>query len=159
MRKRVVFVSVFCLIGLALVGACIILSFNISALPEPGKFETSVANKAKNVLVRRETRRAKPKELPVTAAASDNAQNIFGSECASCHGDGRTPSDIGRGMYPRTPDLGGAEVQHWSDPELFWIIHNGIRLTGMPAFGKQLSDEETWSLVHYVRSLPAKEKQ
>ena len=159
MRKRVIFIPVLSLVGVALIGACFALSFDISALPEPGKFETSVANEAKNLLVQRETRRTKPRELSVTAAAMDNAQNIFGSECSSCHGDGRTPSDIGRGMYPRAPDLGSAEGQHWSDAELFWIIHNGIRLTGMPGFGKQLSDEETWSLVRYLRTLPAKQKQ
>lgn len=54
-------------------------------------------------------------------------------------------------MYPRAPDLGSAGVQQWSDPELFWIIKYGIRLTGMPGFAKIHSDEEIWYLVHYVR--------
>jgi len=56
-------------------------------------------------------------------------------------------------MYPRTIDLSSPEIQQWSDAELFWIIKNGIRLSGMPGFGKTKSDEQIWHLVHYVRSL------
>lgn len=57
-------------------------------------------------------------------------------------------------MYPPAVDLGGADVQAWSDAEMFWIIKNGIRLTGMPGFGRALSDEEIWPLVHYIRTMP-----
>lgn len=154
MRKKAVLIPVFSLAAIALVGASLASSFNLSALPEPGKFETSVADGAKNFLVQREARTSSLKAPPISQNDLDNAQNVFGSECATCHGnDGRTPTDMGRGLYPRAPDLGSEEVQHWSDPEMFWIIRNGIRLTGMPAFGKQLTDQETWSLVHYLRTL------
>ena len=157
MRKKAVLVSVLCLAAIAIVGASLASSFNLSALPDPGRFETSVADGAKNFLVHREARASSLKESPITQSDLDNAQNVFGSECATCHGnDGRMPTDLGRGLYPRAPDLGSEEVQHWSDRELFWIIRNGIRLSGMPAFGKQLTDQETWSLVHYVKSLPTK---
>ena len=56
-------------------------------------------------------------------------------------------------MYPRATDLTSPEVQQYADRELFWIIKNGIRLSGMPAFGKVESDEHIWNLVNYVRSL------
>ena len=154
MRKKVVLIPVLSLGAIALVGASLALSFDLSALPEPGRCETSFADGAKNFLVRREAGRTLIKEPSPTQSDLDNAQNVFGSECATCHGnDGRTPTDMGRGLYPRAPDLGSDEVQHWSDPEMFWIIRNGIRLTGMPAFGKQLTDQETWSLVRYLRTL------
>jgi hypothetical protein len=39
-------------------------------------------------------------------------------------------------MYPRAADLLSKGVQNYSDQELFWIINNGIRFTGMPGFGK-----------------------
>ena len=55
---------------------------------------------------------------------------------------------------PRAADLGSADVQAYSDRELFWIVSNGIRLSGMPAFRKVESDEHIWNLVHYVRTLP-----
>ncbi len=61
-----------------------------------------------------------------------------------------------------TPDVGcihahrisvHLEVQQYSDRELFWIVKNGIRLSGMPAFGKVEFDEHIWNLAHYVRTL------
>jgi mono/diheme cytochrome c family protein len=56
-------------------------------------------------------------------------------------------------MYPRASDLTSFPVQRYSDRELFWIVKNGIRLSGMPAFGKVESDEHIWNLVHYLRTL------
>jgi mono/diheme cytochrome c family protein len=154
MHKKAVLILVFSLAGIALLAASLATWFNLSALPQPGRFETFAANEAKNWLVYRESRTVRLKEPAITPANLDNAQMIFGSDCSDCHGDdGRTPTDIGQGLYPRAPDLGSAEVQDWSDREMFWIIRNGIRLSGMPAFGKQLTDQDIWSLVHYVKSL------
>ena len=157
MRKKVVLYSALVLVGVALVASSLATWFNLSALPDPGRFETFVAKEAKDWLIYRESRAARLKEPSTTPTGLDNAQMIFGSECSDCHGDdGRTPTDIGRGLYPRAPDLTSVAVQHWSDREMFWIIRNGIRLSGMPAFGRQLSDQETWSLVHYVKNLRQK---
>ncbi|HKS82513.1 MAG TPA: cytochrome c [Candidatus Acidoferrales bacterium] len=154
MRKKTVQHLALLLVGIVFVGASFATLFDLSAVPDPGRLETFAANEAKNWLVYRESRSVRSKETPTTPADLDNAQMIFGSECSDCHGDdGRKPTDIGRGLYPRAPDLGSAEVQNWSDREMFWIIRNGIRLSGMPAFGKELSDQETWGLVHYVKSL------
>ncbi len=57
-------------------------------------------------------------------------------------------------MYPRAADLTSKEVQSYSDRELFWIIKNGIRLSGMPAFAKVEPDQHIWDLVLYLRTLP-----
>jgi mono/diheme cytochrome c family protein len=56
-------------------------------------------------------------------------------------------------MYPRASDLTSPDVRKYSDRDLFWIVKNGIRFSGMPAFGKLESDEHIWNLVHYVRTL------
>jgi hypothetical protein len=64
-----------------------------------------------------------------------------------------TLTDSGRWMYPRASDLTSPAVQRYSDSELFWIVKNGIRLSGMPAFGRVESDEHIWNLVHYLRTL------
>jgi len=56
-------------------------------------------------------------------------------------------------MYPRAADLTSADAQSYSDRELFWIIKNGVRLSGMPAFEKVESDEHIWDLVFFVRAL------
>jgi mono/diheme cytochrome c family protein len=49
--------------------------------------------------------------------------------------------------------LTSPEVQTYSDRELFWILKNGIRLSGMPAFGKVETDEHIWNLVDYLRTI------
>ncbi len=61
-------------------------------------------------------------------------------------------------MYPRVPSLSSPAVQQMSDKELFWVIKNGICLSGMPGFARLDSDPEIWQITYYVRSLgePAK---
>ena len=154
MKRRRVMLS-FLIVVLALAGVWFALThFSLSALDEPGRVETSLAIQAKRWLVGRSARGPLPPRPPSDAISVANGRMQFGARCASCHGlDGRTPTDVGRSMYPRTPDLGSLAVQQWSDAELFWIIKHGIRLTGMPGFGNIHSDEEIWHLVHYVRSL------
>ena len=71
-----------------------------------------------------------------------------------CHGtDGRGQVPQGRWMYPRAADLTSNQVQSYSDQELFWIVQNGIRFTGMPAFGQVETADHIWDLVNYVRTL------
>jgi len=140
---------------LALLGLGVGLSrASLSALDEPGRVETYAATKAKHWLVAREARGPLPPQPRKDSSSAAIGQMQFGGRCASCHGiDGRTPTDVGRWMYPRAPDLGSPAAQEWSDAELYLIIKHGIRLSGMPGFGKTLSDEDIWHLVHYVRSI------
>ncbi len=63
------------------------------------------------------------------------------------------PTPIGKSMYPRAPDLGSRLVQHLTDRQLFWVVKNGVRLSGMPGFGNIDTDEEIWQLTYYVRSV------
>ena len=60
----------------------------------------------------------------------------------------------GSGCTPRASDLTSKQVQGYSDQELFWIIQNGIRFTGMPAFADVETPDHVWDLVNYVRTLP-----
>ena len=83
----------------------------------------------------------------------------FADHCATCHAnDGGGDTLIGHGLYPKPPDLRLAETQHLSDGELFWIIENGVRLTGMPAFGGSGAElggtDASWKLVRFIRHLP-----
>jgi hypothetical protein len=63
---------------------------------------------------------------------------------------------MGRGLYPRAPDMRLPTTQNLSDAELFYIIENGIRLTGMPGWstGTSAGEESSWHLVHFIRHLP-----
>ena len=82
----------------------------------------------------------------------------FADHCASCHGnDGKGSTLIGRGLYPKPPDMTEPATQKLLDGELYYIIENGIRFTGMPAFGEESgndNDQESWDLVHFIRHLP-----
>jgi mono/diheme cytochrome c family protein len=79
----------------------------------------------------------------------------FADHCASCHAnDGSGNTEIGRALFPRAPDMRLAQTQDKTDGELYWIIENGIRLTGMPAWGAGGdNDADTWTLVHFIRHL------
>ena len=144
----IVLVVVFAAIGL------LMSRFSFTALSEPGRTETLLATKAKHYLIRKESRNGVPNGTQGTPLNMAQGEKLYGTECAMCHGmNGRVPTDAGRWMYPRAADLTSLQVQSYSDRELFWIVRNGIRLSGMPAFGKVESDEHIWSLVHYVRSL------
>jgi mono/diheme cytochrome c family protein len=157
--KRLLWVAVI-LLALVLAGGIMASQFNLSALPEPGKTETAIATKAKHFLVRRASRAGVPPAASGTRAGIEEGDKLFGTDCSECHGNsGREPTDAGRWMYPRAADLGSADVQKYSDRELFWIVKNGIRLSGMPAFGRVESDEHIWNLVHFVRTLPNNENR
>lgn len=154
MRVRT-WISVGLLAGLAVGGLLVVVQqASLSALSDPGPLETTVATAAKGWLVARSARGLLPPVPPNDAASIANGKMQFGARCAFCHGqDGRTPTDVGRALYPRTLNLSLSAVQDYSDAELFVVIKYGIRFTGMPGFGRIHSDKEIWHLVHYVRSL------
>jgi mono/diheme cytochrome c family protein len=79
----------------------------------------------------------------------------FADHCAACHAnDGSGHTEIGQNLYPKAPDMRLLDTQRLSDGELYWIIANGVRLTGMPAWGDGgPNDVETWKLVHFIRHL------
>ena len=143
------------LIAGLVVTALVATSFTLSALPEPGRVETALATRAKHYLVHRSSREGIPPAPADRQASTREGERLFGTECGACHGNsGHNPTDAGRWMYPRAADLTSRESQSYSDRELFWIIKNGLRLSGMPAFGKVEPDEHIWDLVLYVRALP-----
>jgi mono/diheme cytochrome c family protein len=158
MIKRLLWV-VAVAVALILVAAIVLTQFNLSAVDEPGHFETLLATKAKHALVRRASRKNIP-PMPANLEASlKEGDKLFGLECATCHGlNGHKPTDAGRWMYPRAADLTSREVQSYSDRELFWVVKNGTRLSGMPAFAKVESDEHIWDLALYVRTFAAANK-
>jgi mono/diheme cytochrome c family protein len=107
------------------------------------------------LLVRRSSRQGIPPAPTNLQASIEEGDKLYAIDCSMCHGlDGPTPTDSCRWMYPRASELTSPAVQRYSDPELFWIVKNGIRLSGMPAFGRVESDEHIWNLVHYLRTLP-----
>ena len=131
------------------------IRFNLSALPEPGPFETSVSNRGKRFFVHRASQQGIPPRPVNTKASIERGGEHYGLDCSVCHADdGHGQRSPGQWMHPRAADLTSKETQSYSDDELFWIIQNGIRFTGMPAFGKVETPDHIWDLVNYVRTLP-----
>jgi mono/diheme cytochrome c family protein len=148
------------LLGLAVViggaGLWYFLNSGVSAKEHPGRIEEFVAGRARNMAI---ARRAKSLTNPVEYSGEIIAEGRahFADHCATCHGNnGSGDTPIGRGMWPKPPDMRLERTQNLSDGELFWIIENGIRFTGMPAWSTGTKEGETasWHLVHFIRRLP-----
>ena len=86
------------------------------------------------------------------------AREHFADHCASCHGnDGSGNTEMGRNLYPKAPDMRLPRTQNLGDGELFYIIENGVMLTGMPGWstGTPEGENSSWQLVHFIRRLPS----
>jgi len=128
----------------------------LSAHDEPSRVEELLAQAMRRLATPEATRRRR-NPVEATDAVVEQALAHYADHCAACHAsDGGGDTEIGRGLYPRVPDMRDADTQSLSDGELFSIIEHGIRLTGMPAWGTGTPDGErdSWGLVHFVRRLP-----
>ncbi|MGH9371696.1 MAG: c-type cytochrome [Vicinamibacterales bacterium] len=138
-------------------GALVYLrSTGLSARGTPSALETRVARAARAAAIPREDRQ-RHNPVPASAEALADGMAHFADHCATCHGnDGRGDTDFGRGLFPKPPDMRAAATQGLTDGELFYIIENGVRFTGMPAFGSGDGSgaEDTWRLVHFIRAVP-----
>jgi mono/diheme cytochrome c family protein len=151
------------LIGLlAIVGVVVVVagaSFGaggISAKTAPGRTETVLARRLRSIAI---PRAARERQNPVAASpdAMKEGMEHFADHCAICHAnDGSGETEMGRAMYPRVPDMRQGTTQNLTDGELFYIIENGVRLTGMPAWGSgsEHDTNDNWRLVHFIRHLP-----
>ena len=152
-------VIIVLLVLAAIVGTgAYIVSRGVSARDEPTGVETFVARSLRHLAIPRGARNVKnPVEASPDILAAGMAH--FADHCATCHGnDGRGSTRIGRGLYPKPPDMTAASTQELTDGELYYIIENGVRFTGMPAFGEDAGNEqnsESWHLVHFIRHLPS----
>lgn len=94
--------------------------------------------------------------LPSSTLDLMEAGGHYEEHCAVCHGDDGSGEPKFHGiLYPRPTDLRSEDTQEMSDGELYWVIKNGVRWSGMPAFGKSGdNDTHAWKIVAYVRHLP-----
>ena len=148
------------LLGLAVmvgaIGLWYVVNRGVSAREQPGRVEEFVARRVRNMAIAgRAKSLTNPVEQSVEVLAEGRAH--FADHCALCHAnDGSGNTETGRGMWPKAPDMRQAQTQNLSDGELFWIIENGIRFTGMPAWGTGTKEgaSASWHLVHFIRRLP-----
>lgn len=127
-----------------------------SALEEPTALEAILATRMRRWSAPADLRHAR-NPLPASPAVLAEARAHWADHCATCHGnDGKGKTPIGEHLYPPAPDMTLPRTQELSDGELFAIIENGIRLTGMPGWGEgtAASGYGSWTLVHLIRRLP-----
>ena len=129
----------------------------VSARPTPGAVETRVSRAARHWLVPAAAR-ARVNPEPGTAQTLADGRAHWADHCATCHGnDGSGLTAMGQGLYPKAPDMRAAATQDLSDGELFFLIEQGVKITGMPAWstGTPEGERASWHLVQFIRHLPA----
>jgi predicted CXXCH cytochrome family protein len=128
----------------------------MNARQKPSAVEAFFARHLIELGISKEARQQKnPLDENVTSADVAAGRDLYLSNCQTCHGtDGRGATSAGGGLYPPPIDLsrGALEQRNRTDGELFYLVRNGIRNTGMP--GWPLSDQQIWSVVAYLRNLP-----
>jgi len=144
-------VAIFVLVG---GGLAVIYSgaYNVAATQPHSRLEHWILSTAMHRSIEAQGSAIKT-PAPLSDEQARKGFGDFSEMCAPCHGaPGKERSEIGKGLRPHPPDL--TEVaKHWDDGHLFWIVKNGIKMTGMPAFGPTHDDERLWNIVAFVRRL------
>ena len=128
----------------------------VSARPEPSAIEKRAALFMRGWLTPA-TYKGLKNPLSDTEENFLAAREHFADHCSSCHAnDGSGNTEMGRSLYPKSPDMRQPRTQELSDGEIFYFIENGIRLTGMPGWstGTPEGERASWQLVHFIRRLP-----
>jgi mono/diheme cytochrome c family protein len=124
-------------------------SEGLSARRKPTRVEYALASYALALSIPTASKRAK-NPIGVTSEVLVEAKKYYSDNCALCHANNGTgTTNTAKGLSPEVPDLHAAHVQRLTDGEMFYIIKNGVRLTGMP--GWDLPDEQVWKLVLIIR--------
>lgn len=159
MRRRTKVIGLVLLVSLA-VGATMLVRTvrsGLSAQEEPPFVEVVLARTLRRLAVPSDLRERK-NPVPLTSEVLAEGKAHFADHCAVCHGnDGKGQTAMGPNFYPKVPDMTLPETQSQSDGKLFATIENGIRLTGMPAWGDGTAESAygSWTLVHFIRRLPS----
>lgn len=155
-RTRTVFlVMLAALLVLFVVYAALLVRHGFGARDEPSALEALIARKMRSLAMPAGAR-ARANPYQPTAEVLAEARGHFADHCAICHANnGSGDTAIGKRLYPRAPDMRLPATQERTDGELYYIIHNGIRLSGMPAWGgDELDDGDSWKLALFIHRLP-----
>lgn len=145
-------VLALCLVALA-VAAAVIYSgvFDVGAVKPHYALTKWVLE---TTMERSVERRAKEVTVPPGLGHTRETARHYDEKCSLCHGaPGKDRSEIGQGMRPKPPDLAKV-ADDMPERMVFWVAKNGVRMTGMPAFGKTHKDRELWEMVSLVKGLP-----
>jgi mono/diheme cytochrome c family protein len=156
--------KVFLFVLLVLVIAAVLYGVHLkrrgfSTRDQPSGLEVLIARAMRNMAIPSSARMDEnPWKGMDTPENLKEAREHFADHCAQCHdNDGSGKTEMGQNLYPKPPDLREVGTQNLSDGELYYIIENGVRLTGMPAWGDPhyiVQDDDSWKLVLFIRHLP-----
>ena len=158
MRRRTK-IAIGVIVAVVVLGITMLLSMvrnGFSSMDEPSAMEAVMATTMRRMAVPSDLKDTK-NPLVLTPELLAEGRAHFADHCAGCHGnDGKGQTSMGPKFYPKVPDMTKEETQSQSDGALFATIENGIRLTGMPAFGNGTAESAygSWGLVHFIRHLP-----
>jgi len=144
-------------LALLLVAIGTVIAANLGMLPttassEPPRWERRFAMGALDAAVERHAPRVS-NPLPKTDETMIDGMKLYTMNCALCHGGiDQKPATLAHSLYPPAPQL----IMHpMDDPEwrTFYVIRTGARYTGMPAWDKALSEQETWKITAFLSNL------
>jgi mono/diheme cytochrome c family protein len=125
-----------------------------SASGQPSSIERLVARSVRNLAIPASARNEKNPFSATSENLTEGGEH-FADHCATCHSNnGSGHTEMGPNFYPKVPDMRLPPTQNLTDGQIFYIIQNGVRLTGMPAWGVSHQAEDTWKLVLFIRHLP-----
>jgi mono/diheme cytochrome c family protein len=155
MKRALTLIGIAVVVGVAVFAYLRISPNGFSAREEPTGIEKFLARTARSLALPDRVRSQQNPE-PDTVEVLSEAREHWADHCAGCHANnGSGDTEMGRNMYPHAPDMRLPGTQDLTDGELFAIIENGIRLSGMPGWGGSAhSAEDSWKLVRFIRHLP-----
>jgi mono/diheme cytochrome c family protein len=129
--------------------------YNVAATAEDPAVVTWALTEVRNASINRHALEQPPASIndPASVRLGAKAFSIHG--CTTCHGGpGVSWLKFSEGLHPDPPDLKKV-VDQRSPAQLFWIVKNGINMTGMPSFALAgAKDEEIWQIVAFLKKLP-----
>src|SRR5437867_4391430 len=138
MRKVAVFLLI--VLGILAVFYFLVRGRGFSAREKPSSLESFIAIRVRSLAMPRDSKVLK-NPLPATELNIAEGRDHFADHCGICHannGGGETP--INEGLYPPAPDLRQSGTQNLTDGEIFYIVKNGVRFTGMPGWDGEDED-------------------
>jgi mono/diheme cytochrome c family protein len=152
-RTILLAVVITCLVSVLLTATCVYSGmYNVSA---SGR-QRGIAAAALRTVTDRSIRSHATAVLPppMDSLAIESAALRFHTKCVVCHGAPGVPrGEIGEGLNPAAAELSAGAARTRSEAELFWIIRNGIRFSGMPSFESSLSDDQIWATARFVKQM------
>jgi mono/diheme cytochrome c family protein len=159
--RSIIHLLVACVIvvaSIAVVGVVYARTTGLRSQAHPGSIEARLARTVRSLAIPAAER---SRTNPQAASQDARARGLehFARYCALCHANDGTGANsaFGQGLFPKPPDM-RTTTQSLTDGELFYIIENGVRFTGMPAFGTgertPAGETQTWELVTFIRHIP-----